>query len=91
MRKKKCKTSEDSGRKYLFHKINLLSKDIQLQVLKIFFPVVLYGYETWSLTMREERRVPRKIFGPKRDEGSGENCIMSSFMTCTAHQILFGR
>ena len=37
-------------------------------------PVVLYGCETWSLTMREERRlrvfenmVLRKIFGPKRD------------------------
>ena len=37
--------------------------------------VVLYGYEAWSLTFREERslkvvgeRVQRKIFGPKRDE-----------------------
>jgi hypothetical protein len=39
------------------------------------FPVVLYGCETWSLTMRKERRlrvfenrVLRRIFGPKRDE-----------------------
>ena len=38
-------------------------------------PVVLYGCETWSLTLREERRlrvfenrVLRRIFGPKRDE-----------------------
>jgi len=37
--------------------------------------VVLYGYETWSLTLKEERRlrvfenrVSRRIFGPKRDE-----------------------
>jgi hypothetical protein len=37
--------------------------------------VVLYGYETWSLTLRKERRVRlfenrvlRRIFGPKRDE-----------------------
>ena len=37
--------------------------------------VVLYGCETWSLTLREERRlgvfenrVLRRIFGPKRDE-----------------------
>jgi hypothetical protein len=37
--------------------------------------VVLYGYETWSLTLREEQRlrvfesrVLRRIFGPKRDE-----------------------
>jgi len=42
-------------------------------------PVVLYGCETWSLTLREERRlrffenrVLRKIFGPKGDEVTGE-------------------
>jgi hypothetical protein len=41
--------------------------------------VVLYGFETWSLTLREERRlrafvnrVLRRIFGPKRDEVTGE-------------------
>jgi hypothetical protein len=36
-------------------------------------PVVLYGCETWSLTLREERRlrVLRRIFGPKRDEEIG--------------------
>jgi PAS domain-containing protein len=40
---------------------------------------VLYGYETWSLTLREERklrvfenRALRKIFGPQRDEVTGE-------------------
>jgi len=38
-------------------------------------PVVLYGCENWSLTLREERRlrvfenrVLRRVFGPKRDE-----------------------
>jgi hypothetical protein len=42
-------------------------------------PVVLYWCETWSLTLKEERRlrvfenrVLRKIFGPKRDEVTGE-------------------
>ena len=42
-------------------------------------PVVLYGCETWSLTLREERRlrvfenrVLRRIFGPKRDEVTRE-------------------
>jgi hypothetical protein len=42
-------------------------------------PVVLYGCEAWSLTLREEQklkvfknRVLRKIFGPKRDEVTGE-------------------
>jgi hypothetical protein len=34
-------------------------------------PVVLYGCETWSLKLREERRL-RRIFGPKRDEVTGE-------------------
>ena len=43
------------------------------------FSVVLYGCETWSLTMREERRLRvlenrmlRRIFGPKRDAVTGE-------------------
>ena len=53
---------------------------------KEFYPVhvlywcdVLYGCETWSLTLREERmvrvfenRVLRRVFGPKRDEVTGE-------------------
>jgi hypothetical protein len=41
--------------------------------------VILYGCETWSLTLREEHRlevfenrVLRRIFGPKRDEVTGE-------------------
>jgi hypothetical protein len=41
--------------------------------------VVLYGYDTWYLTLREEHRlrvfenrVLRRIFGPKRDEVTGE-------------------
>ena len=41
--------------------------------------VVLYGCETWSLTLREERRLRvfenrllRRLFGPKRDEVTGE-------------------
>jgi hypothetical protein len=45
----------------------------------IILPVVLYGCETWSLTLREEQRlrvfenrVLRRIFRPKRDEVTGE-------------------
>jgi len=44
----------------------------------IILPVVLYGYETWSLTLREERKLKvfenmvLKIFGPRRDEVTGE-------------------
>jgi hypothetical protein len=44
----------------------------------IIFPVVLYGCETWSLTLREEHRlrvfenrVLRRIFGPRRDKVTG--------------------
>jgi hypothetical protein len=36
-----------------------------------------------------ENRVVRKIFGPKRDEGSGKNDIMS-LMISTPHTTLFG-
>jgi hypothetical protein len=45
----------------------------------MILPVVLYGCETWSLTLREEQRlrefenrVLRRIFGPKRNEATGE-------------------
>jgi hypothetical protein len=45
----------------------------------IILPVVLYGCEAWSLTLREERRlkvfeirVLRRVFGPKRDEETEE-------------------
>jgi hypothetical protein len=45
----------------------------------IILPVVLYGCKTWSLTLREEHRlrvfenrVLSRIFGPKRDEVTGE-------------------
>ena len=63
----------------------------------IILPVVLYGCETWSLTLKEERRlrvfekrVLRRIFRPKRDEVTedGENYIMRNLMFCTAHPTL---
>jgi hypothetical protein len=58
----------------------LLSKNIKIQIYRnIILPVVFYGCATWSLTLRKERRlkmfqnrVLRKIFGPKRDEETGE-------------------
>ena len=76
-----------------------LSKNFKIEICRtIILPVVLYGYETWSLTLREERRlrvfenrVLRRIFGPKRDEvnGSRENYIIRSLMICTPRPILF--
>jgi hypothetical protein len=58
----------------------LLSRNVNVKINKtIILPVVLYGCETWSLTLREEHRlwvfvnrVLRRIFGPKRDEVRGE-------------------
>jgi hypothetical protein len=58
----------------------LLSKDLKIRIFKkIILFVVLYGCETWSLTLREEHRlrvfenmVLRRVFGPKRDEVTGE-------------------
>ena len=58
----------------------LLSKNLNIKIYRtIILPVVLYGCETWSLTLREERklrvfenRVLRRIFGPRRDEVTGE-------------------
>jgi hypothetical protein len=57
----------------------LLSKNVKIRICKtIIFPVVLYGCETWPLTLREEHRlrvfenrVLRRIFEPKRDEVTG--------------------
>jgi len=52
-------------------------------------PVVLYGYGTWSLTLKEgsklrvyKNKVLRRIFGPKRGKVivSGENYIMKSLV-----------
>ena len=70
---------------------------IIIDLITIILPVVLYGCETWSLTLREERRlrvfenrVLRRVFGPKRDEvtGNGENYIMRSLVIRTPYRIL---
>jgi len=58
----------------------LLSKNVKIKIYRIIIlPVILYGYETWSLTLREERKlrvfeniVLRRIFGTRRDEVTGE-------------------
>ena len=59
---------------------SLLSKKLNIKIFRtIILPVVLYRCETWSLTLREESRlrvfesrVLRRVFGPKRDEVTGE-------------------
>jgi hypothetical protein len=54
----------------------LTTKNLKIKIYRtVILPVVLYGCETWSLTLREEHglrvsenRVLRRIFGPKREE-----------------------
>jgi len=58
---------------------SLLSKNLKIKIYRtVILPVILYGCETWSLTLREKsrlrvfkNRVLRKIFGFKRDEITG--------------------
>jgi len=58
----------------------LLSKNLKIKIYRtIILPVVLYGSETWSLALREERKlrvfenmVLRRTSGPRRDEVTGK-------------------
>jgi hypothetical protein len=58
----------------------LLSRNIKVKIYRTMIqPIALYGCETWFLTLKEqhrlrvfENRVLRRIFGPKRDEVTGE-------------------
>jgi hypothetical protein len=71
----------DDGGNFLLRIVSsrLLPKNINITIYKtVILPMVLYGCETWSLTLREEHRlrvfedrVLRRIFGPKRDEVTG--------------------
>jgi hypothetical protein len=74
---------------------------VKIKIYKtIILPEVLYGCETWFLTLREEHRLRmfenrmlKRIFGPKRDEVTGgwrKNCKMRSCMVCTPHPVLLG-
>jgi hypothetical protein len=67
------------------------------RVSTVILPVVLYGCETCSLAVREEHRlmvfgsrVLRRIFGPKRDEVTGElrKLHYEELNDCIADQIL---
>ena len=59
---------------------SLLSKNIKIKIYRtIILPVVWCRCETWSIILRKERRlgvfenrVLRRLFGPKRDEVTGE-------------------
>ena len=77
-----------------------LSKNLKIKIYKtIILPVVLYGCETWSLTLIEEsrlrafeNRILRRIFWPKRDKnGEWRRLLMGNFIVCTVHLITSGR
>jgi hypothetical protein len=64
-----------------YHSVqSLLSRNLKVKIYKtIILQIVLYGCESWFLTLREEHRqrvfenrVLRRIFGPKGDEVTGE-------------------
>ena len=63
-----------------FRSSRFLSKNLKIKIYRtIILPVVFYGCETWSLTLREEKKlrvfenmVLRRIFGPRREEVRGE-------------------
>jgi len=79
----------------------LLSNNLKIEIYRtIILPLVLYGCETWPLTLREEgrlrvfeNRVLRGTFGPKRDEVKREwrklHNYITNFMICTPHPIFF--
>ena len=79
---------------------SFLSENLKIKIYRtIILPVVLYGCETWSLALREERRprvfenrVLRRIFGPKRDEVRGEwrKVHSGELNDLYSSQILFG-
>ena len=76
--KEKCLCVPDTVQNLLSS--SLLYKNLKIRLQRtIILPVVLYGCETWSPILKEERRlsvfenrVLRRIFGPKRDEVTGE-------------------
>ena len=80
----KCRLKSGNACYYLVQNLlssSLLKKNLKMIMLQrtIILPVVLYGRETWSLTLREEHRlrvfenrVLRRIFGPKRDQVTDE-------------------
>ncbi|KAJ4434356.1 hypothetical protein ANN_22915 [Periplaneta americana] len=79
----KCRINIGNACYYSVEKLlssSLLSKNLKVRIYKtVILPVVLYGCETWTLTLREEQtlmvfenKVLRIIFGAKRDEATGQ-------------------
>jgi hypothetical protein len=75
--------------------LSSLSKNIKINIYRtITLPVVLYGCETWSLTLRREHRlrvfknrVLSKIFGPKEEEVTGERRRLQTEELCDLYSL----
>jgi hypothetical protein len=77
-----------------------LLENLNIKIYKIkFSPVILYGSETWFLTLREEHRIKvfenkvlRRISVLKRAKSreASENCLIRSFIMHMLYQILLG-
>jgi hypothetical protein len=75
-------------------KNSLLSRTVKIQIHNnLVLPVVLYGYESWSLTLRQkhrlrafEGRVLRIILAPRMRQELGGNYVMS-FINCTLREV----
>jgi hypothetical protein len=73
----------------------LTSINVMTKITKTFIlPSVVYGCETWFVTLRDEyrwgvckKRVLRRIFGSegKEETTDWEKHVMSSFISCTCH------
>jgi hypothetical protein len=88
----RSKIKSENGCYYSVHNIlsfSLVSENVRIQIHKTtILSVVLYGHETWFLTLREEHSlkvlentVLQRIFGQE----AGKNCMMGSFTICTLH------
>ena len=79
---------------------SLISKNLKIKIYRtIISPVVLYGYETWSLTLMEEHRlrviensILRRKLGTKREGVTGEwrKLHKKSIIISVPHHTLFG-
>ena len=81
---------------FLMKYTSLNEINLEIKIYKtIILPVVLYGCETWSFTLKEERklrvfenRIQRRIFGPMRDEnGNVQGLTMRKFIVFSVHLI----
>ena len=95
---KKIRKSLNSGETCNHSVQTLLSSRLEMEMFRtLILSVVLYGCETWRLALTKERRlmlfenrVLRKIFGPKRDEITGDWRKLHSEELRDLYFVIFG-